>query len=151
MGNADFEGAILDSGNYEGKINHIGIAHERTRHPDAALAEEEHVILRSELGELMRIARIARPCAIYDASAAAQTSTCGEMFDVSEGEVLGNGEMQIRRENGRTILSTYRFFFIILQGKQKNVNKANLLKIRKSAHRKRILRYKFLFSKKGDS
>ena len=50
----------------------------------------------------MRISRIARPCAIYDASAAAQTFSDGELFDISGrgGEFLENGETEVRR-NGR--------------------------------------------------
>ena len=43
---------------------------------------EEQSILRSELGKLMRIARIGLPGAIYDASAAAQTFAGGEMADL---------------------------------------------------------------------
>ena len=39
---------------------------------DNFLTKEERPIMRSELGELMWLARIARPGAIYDASAAAR-------------------------------------------------------------------------------
>ena len=70
-----------------GGINHIEISHERTRHRDESLTEEEHSIWRSELAKLIRITRIARPRAIYDASAAAQTFTGGCVcvwIDVSE-------------------------------------------------------------------
>ena len=44
VSNAEFGGIILDSANYEGEINHIGISHERTRHPDEALTEADHAI-----------------------------------------------------------------------------------------------------------
>ena len=37
------------------------------------LTEEEQSLMRSELGKLMWLARIARPGAIYDASAAARS------------------------------------------------------------------------------
>ena len=47
VNNAEFEGVILDSDNYEDEINHIEICHERTRQLDEALAEEEKAISRS--------------------------------------------------------------------------------------------------------
>merc|ERR1712114_101576 len=65
-------GIILDSDNYEGKINHIEISHARSKQKDDFLTEEEQSIMRSELGKLMWLSRIARPGAIYDAPAAAQ-------------------------------------------------------------------------------
>ena len=73
VSDSDFEGLVLDSNDYEDKINHIEIPHERTRQRNGALTEECQAISRSVLGELMRIARIARPEAIGDASAAART------------------------------------------------------------------------------
>ena len=66
MTDSDCEGIISYSDNYEGEINHIEIPHERTKKRNESLTEEQS-ILRSGLGELMRIARIARPGAIYDA------------------------------------------------------------------------------------
>ena len=77
-------GAISESNKYEDKIKHIEISHARTRTPKEPLAEAEQAILRSELEKLMRIARIARPGAIYDASAAAQTFSDGELRGVLE-------------------------------------------------------------------
>ena len=77
--NGDFEGVVLDSNGYGGKISHIEISHERMANPDEILTENEQAALRSELGKLMWIARIARPDAIDDASAAAQTFSVGEM------------------------------------------------------------------------
>ena len=74
VSNDEFAGIIPDSDNYEGEINHIGISRERTRHPDEALTGEANSVLRSELGELMRIAR---PDSIYDASVATRTFTGG--------------------------------------------------------------------------
>ena len=73
MTDSDSVGVILGPGNYEGEINYNGILHEMARRRNGALTEEEQSISRSELGELIRIARIARPGAIYDASAGAQT------------------------------------------------------------------------------
>ena len=75
VSNAEFEGVIPDSDNYEGKINHIEIPHERTRHPDEALTEEEHAISRSEF--LLRVARIGSPDATHDSSAVEQTFSGG--------------------------------------------------------------------------
>ena len=81
---ADSEGVIPDSDNYEVEINHIEISHERARQRNGALAEAEQTILRSELGKLMWVARIARPGAIYGASAAAQKFPGGGIFEVLE-------------------------------------------------------------------
>ena len=81
VGDSDSECIISESDNYEDKFNQIGIPHARTRGRTDAWAEEEQSILRSELGKLMRIARIARPGAIYDASAAEQTFTESQIFD----------------------------------------------------------------------
>ena len=81
MRDLDFEGVGLDSNNYVGRINHIEIPHERSRQRNDALKEAEQTISRSELGKLMRIAR---PGAIFDASADAQTIYAGEMFNISE-------------------------------------------------------------------
>ena len=78
------DGVISDSNKYEDEINHIGISHESTRAPKEPLMGADRSILRPELGKLMRIARIARPGAIYDESAAAQTFPDRELMDVSE-------------------------------------------------------------------
>ena len=78
-GKGNFAMSLLDSDKYEDKINHIGISHARTRAPREPLAEAEQAILRSELGKLMRISRIARPGAIYAALAAAQTFSGGKL------------------------------------------------------------------------
>ena len=78
MCDSDSECVILDSDNYEGEINHIEISHARTRQRNEALTEEDQTISRSELGKLMWVARIARPGAIYDAPAAAQTFSVGK-------------------------------------------------------------------------
>ena len=78
--NEDSDGVVLDPNKYEGEINHIEIPHERMMAPNGILTENEQTILGSELGTLMWIARIARPGAIYDASAAAQTFPTGELI-----------------------------------------------------------------------
>ena len=83
----DFEGAVLDSDKYENEINQIEIPHERTMEPGEILTEKEQTTLRSELGKLIWIALIARPGAIYDASASAQTSPTGEMMDFRKKKV----------------------------------------------------------------
>ena len=75
VGDSDFECLISGSDNYEDKINQVEIPHERTKKRTDALTEEEQAILRSELWGIMRISRIARSGAIYDAAEAAQTFT----------------------------------------------------------------------------
>ena len=82
--NGEFVGISPDSDNCECEINHIEISHERTRQPNEPLAEDDQAAVRSELGKSMWIARIARPGAICDASAAAQTFSDGGLFDISE-------------------------------------------------------------------
>ena len=64
VSDADSDGVILDPDNYDGEINHIEIPHERTRHRNESITEEEQANLRSKFGKLMRIARISRPDAI---------------------------------------------------------------------------------------
>ena len=64
----DFKGVILDSNNYEDKINHIEIPQARSKQKDDFLIDEEQSAAMSELGKLMWIARIARHGAIHDAS-----------------------------------------------------------------------------------
>ena len=71
----DFGGLILGPNNYGDKINNIGIPHERSKQTTETLAVDEQPILRSGFSELMRISRIARTGAIYDASTAARTFT----------------------------------------------------------------------------
>ena len=68
---------VLDSNKYEGGINHIVNPHGRMMAPGEILTGNEQTALRSELGKLMWIARIARPGAIYDASVPAQTYPTG--------------------------------------------------------------------------
>ena len=94
----------MDARKYEDEINHIEISHERTRAPKEPLAEADQSILRSELAKLMRIARIARPGAIYDASAAAQTFSDCEIIEFLEkgGEILENEEKISRMRGGGT-------------------------------------------------
>ena len=73
VSDSDSECLISYAGNYADKTNQNGIQHGRANRRTDALTEEERAILRSGLGKLMWISRIARPGAIYDASAAAQT------------------------------------------------------------------------------
>ena len=61
------------SGNYE-EIRDIAITPSTAKKMGEPLTREAQVALRSELGKLMRIARISRHCALYDASISAQTS-----------------------------------------------------------------------------
>ena len=94
--------AISDSNKSDDEIIHIEISHARTRTPEEPLAEAEHAILRSELGKLMRIARIARPGVIYEESAAAQTFSGGELMDVLEkGDGISGNEEKEVSEGGK--------------------------------------------------
>ena len=78
--NDDSEGVVLDLNKYDGEINRVGISHGRMIEPDGILTGVEQTIPMSVLGKLMRIARIARPGAIYDDSASAQTVATGGMI-----------------------------------------------------------------------
>ena len=49
MSDSDSDGLVLDTNDYEDKINHIEISLERSRQRNEALTEEEQSILRSEL------------------------------------------------------------------------------------------------------
>ena len=96
VGDSNFAGITPDSDNSEDEINQIEILHERTRRRKDALTEEEQAISRSELGEFIRIARIARTGAIYDDSAAAQTFDAGAMID----SVVENANSSANAEKG---------------------------------------------------
>ena len=69
----------LDSANYEDKINQVEIPHERGKQRPGDVTEDEQAALRSALGGSIWVARIARPGAIYDSSAADQTFTEGKI------------------------------------------------------------------------
>ena len=104
VSNADSEGIIREPGNYADKINHIEIPHERTRQPCETLTEASHAISRSELCKLMWIARITRPGAIYDASAAAHSFSGGKnnrCFGSKRRHFGGWGGGDIYRKNVR--------------------------------------------------
>ena len=49
VGDSDFDGIILDSDNYEDKINHVEIPQAMPKRRNGALAEEEKALSRSEL------------------------------------------------------------------------------------------------------
>ena len=117
MSDSDFNGLVLDSDDYEGKINHIETPHGRTRNRNGALSEADQSILRSALRKLMRIARIGRPEAIYDASAAARTFTDGRTIGGNEesGEISEIEEENLTRER-QTIFGLMRGFTKFLQG-----------------------------------
>ena len=53
VNDGEFGCITLDSDNYEGEINQIGISRERTRAPKEPLTEDEQTIVRSELGKLI--------------------------------------------------------------------------------------------------
>ena len=103
-----------------GEIDHIGIAHEGTSHRNGAQTEEEETISRSELGKLIRIARIERPGATYDAPGAAQTFPAGKMMDILEEreDFPKMAKKKISRKSARVILSTYRAFHNFTRNKR---------------------------------
>ena len=90
----------------------------------------------------MRIARIARRGATYDASAAAQTFSVGKMVDILEGkedfsENAGKGGSPKESKTDFEKIPGFQS----LARKQKDVNKVNLLKkIRSMPRKKHILR-----------
>ena len=94
INNEDSNGIVAGSNKYGDEVNPIEIPHFRTRAPNGPLAESDQANLRSELGKLIRIARIARPGVMYDALAAAQTFAEGEMIDFLEndGKISENEE-----------------------------------------------------------
>ena len=153
VSDSDFECVILDSDNYEDKINQVGIPNERGRQRNVALTEEEPAILRSELGKLMRIARIARPGAIYDASAAAQTFPEGK-WSTQWSKMRISPKMQKReifRRKGRMIMSTFHVLKKT-QERQSDVNKVDLLKKNKKTDPpKTHFTVGFGISEKGDT
>ena len=72
MSDSEFEGVISDSDNYEDKINQIETPHGRTKQRTDTLNGEEQSNSRSELWKLIRVSRIERPGAIYEASGSTQ-------------------------------------------------------------------------------
>ena len=109
VNNGEFGWVALDANNYEGRINHIEISHERTREPNEPSAEDKQKILRSELGKLIFVARIVSPGAIYDDAAAAQTFPDGGLMEVLDrgGGILENGEDGVpNNEMGGWFLNT---------------------------------------------
>ena len=146
VNNENPDGVISEPNKYDDWVNHIVISHERTRTPKEPLAEAAQAIFRSELGELLRIARFARHGAIRDASADAKTFPGGKLMDVLEkgGGFWRMEEMEFRKVGSR--FRTHACFrqnhgCVCVWGDQKDVNKANLLKIiRKLATRKRTIR-----------
>ena len=100
MSDPDVEWLILDTDNYEDKINHIGISHERSKKRAESLTDGEQSILRSELCELVWISRIARPGAMCDSSPSAQTFTAREIGDSKKGSVaLSNSQEEEKAES----------------------------------------------------
>ena len=131
----DFKGIILDSNNYEDKINQIEIPHTRSKEKDDFLTDEEQSVVRSELGELMWLSRIARPGAIYDASAAAQNFANFKQENCNEEITDGENEEENANEDvpKSSDFEHIHGFRNILAGKSKDANKANLLKTQKKA------------------
>ena len=78
----------------------------------------------------MWVARTARPGAIYDASAAAQTFSVGEMVDILEEkeDSSENEEKEDPHKGSKNDFGHMHGLSEILQGKQSDVNKVNILK-----------------------
>ena len=64
--NENFQGVSMSTNGFEDKIKSIEISHGRTRTPNEPLTETELSILRTELDELTRVARMDRPDLMYD-------------------------------------------------------------------------------------
>ena len=128
VGTPEFKGVILDPNNYEDKINHVEISHARSKEKDDCLTEEEQSVMRSELGKLMWLARIARPDAIYDVSAAAQNfanfkpGNCDGEISNEENEEE-NDNVDVPKPSYFVYIPWFRKF---ASGKSKNANKTNL-------------------------
>ena len=133
---SDFEGLILDTGDYGDKINRVEIPHERANLRNAALTEAELSILRSELWKLIWISRIARPGAIYEASTAAQAFNEGGNGRLGSwkgrvSESRSDRKHTERSENGPERMPGFRD---VSAGSQSIETKANLpKKIKRSA------------------
>ena len=98
--------------------------------PKEPLTEDEQTISRSELGKLMRIAWIARPCAIYDAFAAEKKVSGRGILEVLEqgGRILeneGKGDPPSEKKDDFEHMPGFAKF---TGERQKDVNKANLMK-----------------------
>ena len=105
VSDSDYEGIMSGSNNYEGKIDIIEIPRGVSKEMPDDLTGDAQANLRSELGRLMWIARIARPGAIYDASAAARTFTTEEIADFQNESASipntaegGNTQNEIKRD-----------------------------------------------------
>ena len=74
VGTDTFSGMTLSSDNYEGEIQDITILPGRERQMGAPLTHGAQFELISDIGRLMRIARISTPDALYGASIPAGAS-----------------------------------------------------------------------------
>ena len=123
--NENFDGAISGPNKYDEEVNHIGIPHDRTRASGEPLAEAGLSIFLSGIGKSMMAARIGRPGAIYDASAAAQTLSWGGCSIRWLGMKISpkneeNGDFQKERENVCSVAGHVLQF--LYKQKQPNVN-----------------------------
>ena len=82
---------------YEGAIRDISILPSSSRQKGEPLTEAEQFTLRPELGKLMRIARIARPGALYDDSVSAQTFETIDESIINPIGVAEGGDVNIAR------------------------------------------------------
>ena len=103
----------------------------------------------------MRVARISRPGAIYDASPAAQMLPGGELLEISEQgvEILGNAEKGVspseKKEDFEHMPGGDKF----TGGRKKDVSKVNLLKKNKEidTSETHFTVQNLIFLKKGNS
>ena len=129
--------------NYDGEIRYISIVPIRSKQMDEPLTKQEQFALRSELGKLTRIARIARPCALRDASVSARTfesinETIINLIDFND-VVVAN----LTKECGNVAHSHIPCSGEFSRELSKNVNRSNLLTgVRRSKSRKLIRMYR---------
>ena len=97
-------GISMETHGYEDKIKSIEISHARTSTPHEPLTESELSILRTELGKLTSISRMARPYLIYDVAAAAQVFSKGGILAGEEDEETSNEETE-KEEGGKDDLA----------------------------------------------
>ena len=94
------------------------------------LKEEEPAILRSELGKLIRIARILRPGAIYDASAEVGAFSEGELSisHFESGAIANTDEEENAQKEIRSDFEQMPGCHDFFEENRSNANKVNFLK-----------------------
>ena len=125
------QGVNLSPGNYEGGMRYIAILQRRDKQKKETTTEEAQFELRSELGEIMRIARIARPGALYDASVTAQTFETIDVTIISPTDFEGIVDVNSTTVIGANSYARIPGFGGFRRNSSKSANRVNLMKKRK--------------------